>query len=68
MDCYHLRQIRIEERGMMDITKQSEFLQKLINENRKNNLIDLLREWRMKEEQSHLNQIRSESSAKNWSL
>lgn len=53
---------------MMDITKQSEFLQKLINENRKNNVIDLLREWRMKEEQSHLNQIRSESRAKNWSL
>lgn len=52
----------------MDITKQSEFLQKLINENRKNNLIDLLREWRMKEEQSHLNQIRSASRAKNWSL
>lgn len=68
MDCYHLRQIRIEERGMMDITKQSEFLEKLINENRKNNLIDLLREWRMKEEQSHLNQIRSASRVNNWSL
>lgn len=53
---------------MMDTKEQKSFLEKLITENRKNNLPDLLREWRMKDEEAHLNQIRSHSRATNWSL
>lgn len=48
--------------------QQKDFLSRLIDRNRDRLSPDSLREWRMREEERHLNQIRSFHKANNWSL
>lgn len=52
----------------MGTKQQQQFLEKLIESNRKNNMPDLLREFRMREEQRRLDQARSFYRSENWSL
>lgn len=52
----------------MDTNQQQQFLEKIIEANRNKNAPDLLREFRMREEQRRLNQARSFYRSENWSL
>lgn len=52
----------------MDNEQQIKFIEKIIDAKRVKNAPDLLREFRMREEQGRLDQARSFYRSENWSL
>lgn len=50
----------------MNEIQQKNFIEQLINENRKNNMPDLLREFREREERRRLNRLREIYENENW--
>lgn len=50
----------------MDVTQQRKFIEELMNSRREKNKPDLLQEFRNREEQSRLNQIRQISHNGKW--
>ncbi|WP_183042786.1 hypothetical protein [Pectobacterium parmentieri] len=52
----------------MSTEQQQQYLERLIEEQLKRNAPDLLRLWKLQQEERYLNEIRSFYREKNWSL